>query len=454
MIGILAGAGAWSAVPAHAEEPVTVMTQNLYLGADVGEALVLVPDVAAAAQLLWEQVDATDFDTRAPSLAADVTAADPAVIGLQEATTWSCTPDEDTEPVAVYDFTADYLAATAEVGPGYVVAAADGDEALSPGFVIEPLVGLSVVTDPNAFQPLFGTDEASCGFEIADALLVRADLVDSVVDVGTVTFDADLELVPGFITVERGYAWADVEIAGTTVRFVTTHLESVWEPGVVPNSVLQARQLVDDLAALGGPLVVMGDFNADPRDPRAAGEPNPAAQPEASDGCGGRGCNAYWTMIDAGYTNAGPDADHPANYTWGAEALLAGPDPDRVADALTAGNPVGYTERLDYVFVRGDVRVNDAEVVGNEWPDGPSVWPCDHPDQVVNTATMAEALGVAVPDGGVCFASDHAAVVGNLAVGSAEGDGSSVWPWVVGVVIAAVVVATIVTVVLVRRRTA
>lgn len=401
------------------------MTQNLYLGADVADALDLLPDVASAAQALWDQVAATDFPSRAPVLAADVAAANPAVIGLQEATTWVCTPDADTEPVAVFDFTAAYLDATAAGGTGYVVAQRGPSSAFSPGYAIDPIVGATVVSDPETFGPLFGTDTASCGFRIADALLVRADLADDVVGVGTQTYDAVLEVVPGFISVQRGYAWADLDIEGTTVRFVTTHLESVWEPGIVPNSVTQARQLVADLSGVAGPLVVMGDFNADPRDPRPAGEPNPGGQPEASGACQGRACNAYWTMVDAGFTDVGPDATDPANATWGADALLAGPDVDRVAAALAAGNPHGYTDRLDYVFVRNGVSVRSAEVIGADWPDGTSTWPCDDPAQVANTAAAAEALGVPVPGSAVCLASDHAAIVATVALGEpAEAGGS------------------------------
>jgi len=260
---------------------VTVMTQNIYLGADVAVALDLLPDIPAAAQFLWSQVTATDFTARSTALAKEVAEAAPAVIGLQEATKWVCTVDAATAPKVVYDFTAQYLKATAAIGHPYVVASAGGTEAFSPGYAIDPIVGLTVVRDPATFQPLFGTDSASCGFRIADALLVRQDLAASVTEVGISTFDDVLDVIPGLISVKRGYAFADLTIGGASVRFVTTHLESTWTAGVVPNSVKQARELVAELGAYTGPLVVMGDFNADPRDPRPAGAPNPGGQPEA-----------------------------------------------------------------------------------------------------------------------------------------------------------------------------
>ena len=49
----------------------TVMTRNLYLGADVGEALKRMPNVAAAAQFMWDQVAETNFTVRSKALASE-----------------------------------------------------------------------------------------------------------------------------------------------------------------------------------------------------------------------------------------------------------------------------------------------------------------------------------------------------------------------------------------------
>ena len=58
---------------AQAAEPtVTVMSRNIYLGADVGVALELIPDMPAAAQFMWDQVNKNDFSKRSLALAAEI----------------------------------------------------------------------------------------------------------------------------------------------------------------------------------------------------------------------------------------------------------------------------------------------------------------------------------------------------------------------------------------------
>lgn len=408
------------APPAHADSQVTVMTRNLYLGADVGVALDLIPDMPAAAQFMWDQVAATDFSSRAPALAQEAARNKPAVIGIQEATTWVCRTGPFSSETTVFDFTKEFLDATAAIGEPYVLASAGDQTALNPGYSIPAIPGLTTVHDPETFQPLFGSDDAQCGFVIADALAVRADVAQDVLAAGTTEYDVAVSIVPVLLSITRGYAWADIAIDGTPVRFVTTHLESLWKKDAVPTSAIQAQQLVSDLADAAMPVVVMGDFNSDPRDPRTPGD-NPGEQPETGATCPAQSgsdptCSAYWTMRAAGFTDAGPDATDPANLSWGASALLAGPDVARIPAAQAMGNAVGFTDRLDFVFVKNGVTVTSAGLVGNEWPVADDLWSCSSPEQIANTQAAAQALGVAPPNGGVCFPTDHAGVVATLSV--------------------------------------
>ena len=48
------------------------MSRNIYLGADVGVALELIPNMPAAAQFMWDQVNKNDFSTRSIVLAAEI----------------------------------------------------------------------------------------------------------------------------------------------------------------------------------------------------------------------------------------------------------------------------------------------------------------------------------------------------------------------------------------------
>jgi endonuclease/exonuclease/phosphatase family metal-dependent hydrolase len=425
---VAAGPGPGAAGPVVAlDDPDTlvVMSRNLYLGADVGVALELLPDLPAAAQFMWDQVAATDFDARVGLLAAEAAEARPHVIGLQEATQWLCTPGLFRGAEPVFDFTEQFLAATRAAGVPYVIAQAGDGRAENPGYSIPPIPGLTTVEDPDTFQPLFGSDTADCGFVIGDALLVREDVAGAVVAAGTSEYEERYPVVPVVFTIDRGYAWADLRLGGRTVRAVTTHLESLYPDEGVPPASEQARQLVADLSATTTPLVVMGDFNSDPRDPRASGAPNPASQPSQNAACpaqsagagatGDASCSAYWTMVTNGYADAGPDALDPANATWGSEGDLAGPNPERLAEALAAGNASGFTDRLDYVFLRNGVTASSARIIGNVWPEG-EVWACDDPTQVATTeassALQAQAgQGEAITGRGVCLPSDHAGVV-------------------------------------------
>ena len=413
------------ATAAQAESPqVTVMTRNLYLGADVGVAMDLIPNLSAAAQFMWDQVKATDFNLRAPKLAAEVIAARPDVIGIQEATIWFCKKNAWSKRTEVFNFTDQFLAATKAQGQEYVLASKGGKTAINTGYSIAAIPYLTMVNDPETFQPLFGQDKAACGFEIADALAIRAELANKVLAVGNTEYEATYTIVPTIMTIYRGYSWADIQIGNTPVRFVTTHLESLWDENKVPNAAKQAQQLITDLKNTKNPIVIMGDFNSDPRDPRISDDPNAGGQPTASDTCPGGSsvCNAYLLMREGGYIDVGPDALDPMNNTWGMNALLTGPDPDRLKYSQQIGNFAGYSDRLDYIFVRNGAVPVSSRIIG------------------------------AVPPNNLN--SDHAGVVSLIAIDSTATERSadlpehapfpiSFWQWV-GLALAALIVGIII----------
>ena len=372
LVALLVALSLFPVAPAQAADTqVTVMTRNLYLGSDVGVAMDLIPNLSAAAQFMWDQVKATDFNKRAPKLAAEVIAQKPDVIGLQEATIWFCKKNAFSKRTEVFNFTKQFLAATKAQGTEYVLAQKDGITALNTGYSIAAVPFVTMVNDPETFQPLFGQDKAACGFEIADALAVRADLASKVLKVGNTEYEQTYTIVPTIMTIYRGYTWADIQIGNSPVRFVTTHLESLWDENKIPNAAIQAQQLIADLMNTDMPVVIMGDFNSDPRDPRISDDPNAGGQPTASEVCpaGGSTCNAYLLMRESGYKDVGPDSLDPMNNTWGMNALLTGADPVRLKYSQQLGNYAGYSDRLDYVFVKNGVEVVSATIIGATPPN-------------------------------------------------------------------------------------
>ena len=371
---------------AHAEIPsVTVMSRNIYLGADVGRALELIPNLPAAAQYMWDQVKQTDFSKRAKILATEIKQSSPDVIGLQEATIWYCKKYPWSKKVEVFNFTEQLLDA---LDGRYELASKDGIRALNPGFSINPIPFLTKVNDEQTFKEVFGSSSAACGFETGDALLVKKSDNLEVIEVGNSEYEASYSIVPTIMTIYRGYSWADIKVKGVPTRFVTTHLESLWDDNKVPNSAKQAMQLVNDLSNTKMPVIVMGDFNSDPRDPRSKDQPNPGEQPIQSQACQANAitCNAYLIMSQAGYKDAGPDSLDPKNYTWGMNALLTGADTKRLVAAKSMGNEYGFTDRLDYIFSKNGTVSVASEIIGTQGEYG-----SDHAGVVATIALLNQS---------------------------------------------------------------
>ena len=420
--------GVFTPVSAHAEsgERVIFATRNIYLGADVGIAMKKLPNFPAAAQFMWDQVRANDFSQRAPLLAQELITSGAQVIGIQEATTWRCRTGFFSKEVVVYDFLAELISALKAKGGNFSIATIGEKRALNPGFEISPIPHVTMVNDESTFMPIFGESKAACGFTISDALLTREDV--KTLDVGTSEYSATYSIIPTLMTIYRGYSWADLQIGQTTFRTVTTHLESIWDKDKIPNAALQADELIADLKNAQMPVVVLGDFNSDPRDPRPSDDlaVNPGAQPSVSKTCSAQvseptltdaidTCSAYWKFIRAGFIEISPDALDPKNYSWGADALLAGPMPDRSSASLAMGANGVFTDRLDYIMVKNGASAFNASVFGNQWPEGLATWRCLSPEQIALTEAGAKALGKKLPSAtseGRCLPSDHAGIAG------------------------------------------
>jgi endonuclease/exonuclease/phosphatase family metal-dependent hydrolase len=333
--------------PAGGNKPLTVMTRNLYLGADLTPVLVAVAsgsNLVAATSGAWAKVQITNFSLRAIALAEEIAATQPDVIGLQEVFLWRVGPPDSLLPgggipatTVVYDFLETLRAELASRGLDYHLASAT--EHLDMEL---PAVDLLRGAAPTQFLiDVRATDR--------DVILTRADLHTAHPSSGQFRLQ-NLAPIPGthrFIL--RGWASVEVKFHGEWLRLVDTHTETSAAGKGVFNA-LQISELVDMLAGEPLPVVVLGDLNA------------PGALAEDS------GSPGYRDLIERGGFSDSWHALHPDEPGFSccrSETLTA------LASRLH--------ERIDYVLFRGPISPRAATLVGvdgSEMVGG--LWPSDH----------------------------------------------------------------------------
>lgn len=245
---------------------ITVMTRNLYLGADITRPVRAAQGLKGVEALLAlghanhelrAVIDETDFGVRSRLLAGEIADARPDLIGLQEVALWRQGPMQldhlgrlDATEVDE-DFLALLLAQLGERQVSYrVVQEQTESDVEAPAFTGDPLAGSA-------------GSARDVRLTIRDVILVRDDSAASVRASGSGQYAQRLDLPLGGVPFSfiRGYAWADVTVRSVRFRFLTTHLESQSaEVGLA-----QAREL------LSGPVadrqqttVLVCDCNSDP----------------------------------------------------------------------------------------------------------------------------------------------------------------------------------------------
>src|SRR5438046_291589 len=141
VVALLAALAGASGARADSGTTVTVMTQNLYFGADLTPVIQTTTPAAffAAVGVAYNQGVASDWNGRAMQWAKEIAAAKPDLVGLQEAAQWRTqfpsdfSPTPDATTVAA-DFTDLLVGDLAALGVPYTVAAADtGYDVEAPG---------------------------------------------------------------------------------------------------------------------------------------------------------------------------------------------------------------------------------------------------------------------------------------------------------------------------------
>jgi endonuclease/exonuclease/phosphatase family metal-dependent hydrolase len=325
---------------------VTVMTRNLYFGAD------LTPAITAQSQLAfflavagaYNHAVATDWSGRAQRWAAEIAASKPDLVGLQEAVQWRTQtpadflPKPDATAVAA-DFVQLLLADLAALGMPYVVAAQD------TGYDIEA---------PGLFPPATFTDVRLTQHDVVLARVESRLKVDNAQS-GQYAAQVGIPTVVGVIPLPWAWASVDASIGGHTFRFATTHLDSNF--GFA--QVAQANEFLAGAGATSLPLVWAGDFNSDANAATITGAPPDTA--------------TYANIRSAGLADAwaGANPGDPG-YTCCENADLT--------DAAPA-----LDERIDLVFTRGPWQAVKASLVGATADDKTAggLWPSDHAGVVV-----------------------------------------------------------------------
>jgi endonuclease/exonuclease/phosphatase family metal-dependent hydrolase len=317
LLGVALAASLWAAPAAAHGRQVTVMSRNLYIGANLDPLFgaTTLPQLIGAATTVFLESQATRFPERAQAIADEVAATRPDVIGLQETVILRTDTPADgpaTPATTVVNEYLDLLLAALEArGLHYEVAAL-------------------VVNVDSELPTALGFDARATD---RDVILVNADRRPKVKVTAAAGSNYAARLVvptpAGALPFPRGWTSIDVKLGGERFRVVNTHLEV---PGS-PVQVLQGQELLAGPAATTLPTLLIGDYNS-----RADGTGTPT----------------YGMLRAAGFDDAWSDV-HPGDpgLTCCWESHLLSPTPP-------------FDERIDLVLHRGGFEALSADIVGDD----------------------------------------------------------------------------------------
>jgi endonuclease/exonuclease/phosphatase family metal-dependent hydrolase len=370
-VGSLAG-GTAGADPSKQRpgKPVTVMSRNIYLGADINRPInaalaaqqqggtpqqVLVA-LANATHLTRAIVDQTNFPVRAGLLAKEVDRIEPDLIGLQEVALWRSGPlqlDQVAVPNATtvdYDFLQILLGALAARGEHYVaVSVGDRADVEAPSFTGSP------------FDGSIGGNPRDVRLTMRDVILMRVeDGLTALDDDGAVfSHNLTVDLVGTTLSFDRGYQWVDVRAGATRFRFINSHFEAFSSD----IALAQAQELLADAPAAGRTNVFACDCNTDPLNDRV--KPHDTVPHKAP-----------YELI----TGAGGFTDEWLEFAAAEEGWTSG-----LSELVNDPNADGFDHRIDFVFGRtadgAGLDTRRGGVTGTQVGDrdpATGLWPSDH----------------------------------------------------------------------------
>jgi hypothetical protein len=328
------------------KQAITVMTRNVYVGADVDYVLAAQDpnEIPVRVAQAFQMLQATNFYERAEALAKEVFWTRPHLIGLQEISLirtqspsdgFGGSPAQD----VVYNYLDIFLDALNAKGLNYSVA----------GIVENSDVEVPMLVDPAnmLFDDVRLTDY--------DVVLARNGV--QVSNVLAANYQARLTVPIGNVQIDipRGFVALDATVGSKTYRFVNTHLEPASVPELIPLQLAQAQELAATLQNETKPLIVVGDFNS-----------------EATSG------QTYQFMISEDYVDLWTRNRIPFNR----KGYTAPHDYDLL------NHKVKFDKRIDLIFVKSNIWKYGKQiigpvygmVVGDEYWNRTSsgLWPSDH----------------------------------------------------------------------------
>ena len=347
------------ALPDAGARGLTVMTRNLYLGADLfavveGDPRQLPLRVIQA----WQHILMMNLPERAGSIADEIAATSPELIGLQEVPLYRIDPTGDaafggTNPATVValDYLTTLQSALAARGQCY--------NAVASNSLTDVELPAIVSASPLRFIDIRYTDR--------DVILARCDVPTSDAQSGVYTAKVVFTVGPTSIPAPRGWTSTLATVGGVTFRFANTHLETDGSPAI---QVAQANELLGVLAAESNPVVLVCDCNS-------AADGSQTATYGLLTGSGGFA--DAWSEAhprDPGYTSSLPDG-------FFTDPLL------RTRTDLVLAR-YGFNASPNAGIVGGV----HADVVGETSAErtASGLWPSDHAG-VVATLNMPKAIG-------------------------------------------------------------
>jgi hypothetical protein len=258
----------------------TVMTRNLFLGADLAPAIeaAAIPQAIDGAGVIWDEFQRTRFPERAVPLAREIKRSRADLVGLQEVALWRMqTPSDGGAPpvsplpgatpatVVEQDFLAILRRALRRIGAKYRVVVVqeefDGelpvDADLSDATGSGPLAGLGADFDAR--------------LTMRDVILARKGSKASLGRTRKGHYETRYEPNVGGITipVDRGWVSVEARIRGrgargarartSRFRFINTHLEAFGDPTIRE---AQAKELIAGPLSTRKQVILVGDLNS------------------------------------------------------------------------------------------------------------------------------------------------------------------------------------------------